>query len=194
MSFFEYQQFLLNLADKTGFAGLKQREKYLVAVSVFVIVFFIVIQFVVEPLLETRKQLTEVIGRKEQDLVAMKVMSKEYLSLKTRAGGVRGMLAKRPANFSLFSFLDQQATKTKVKGQVKYMKPSLIEVDDTLQESIVEIKLDKITLRQLVNFLKIIEPKKYVVVVKRLSIQENGKENGYLDAVLQVMTFVVKNG
>ena len=72
------------------------------------------------------------------------------------------------------------------------MKPSTVDVDDSLQESIVEIKLQKITLRQLTNFLEVLEPKEHVVNIKRLSIQESAKDKGYLDAVIQVMTFVLK--
>lgn len=190
---FPYRQFLLKLVEKSGYASLQQREKILVATSVLVLLIIVLFQFILEPLLESRKQLQAIVGRKQQELVEIKVMSREYLDLKSQAGGVKDRMSKRSPNFSLFSFLDKQATKTKVKGQVKYMKPSSIDVDDLLQESIVEIKLHKITLRQLVNFLEVIEPEEHVVFVRRLSIQESGKEKGYLDAVLQVVTFVLKS-
>lgn len=189
---FSYQQYLEKLNEKTGYSNLQPRERLLVAGAIVIIFFLVIFHFILNPMLETRKNLTLAVDRKKQELLDMKIMSQDYLSLKTKAGGVRDRLTRRQAGFSLFSFLDRQATKTGVKGQVKYMKPSTIVVDDSLNESVVEIKLEQVTLRQLVDFLKVIEPQEYVVEVKRLSVQESGKEKKYLDAVLQVMTFVLK--
>jgi len=58
-----------------------------------------------------------------------------------------------------------------------------------LQESRVDMKLQQITLENLVNFLKDIESFTKVVSVSRISIQEYGKEEGYLNAVIQIVTF-----
>ena len=53
----------------------------------------------------------------------------------------------------------------------------------------VEMKLEAITLPQLVGYLYRIESPDDVVNIKRISISENKKEQGYLDAILQVITF-----
>ncbi len=65
-----------------------------------------------------------------------------------------------------------------------------VEGDEDLQESIVEMKLQQISLKQLVDFLKLIESPEKVVSVKRISIQESGKEKGLLEVILQIVTFV----
>jgi general secretion pathway protein M len=62
-----------------------------------------------------------------------------------------------------------------------------------LQESRVDLKLEKISLQQLVDFLQQVESADDVVVIKRISIQENSKEEGLLDVVMQIITFTKKS-
>jgi general secretion pathway protein M len=51
------------------------------------------------------------------------------------------------------------------------------------------MRLDAITLQQLVGYLYRVESPDKLVILKRISIQENKRQAGYLDAILQVMTF-----
>ena len=53
----------------------------------------------------------------------------------------------------------------------------------------VEMKLEALTLQQLVGYLYLIESPSNLVSIKRLSVNENKKEEGYLDAIVQVLTF-----
>ena len=57
------------------------------------------------------------------------------------------------------------------------------------KESLVEMKLERITLGQMVGYLKLIESPDKLVSIKRISIQSNKKETQFLDAILQVLTF-----
>ena len=72
------------------------------------------------------------------------------------------------------------------------MKPSSEEGEGNLREFMVEMKLQGVGLKQLVEFLLVIESEKDVVAVKRIAIQENGTRTGTLDAVLQVTTYELK--
>ena len=121
-------------------------------------------------------------------------MRQDYLLVKKEEGGIKERLAKRAKNFALFSFVDQQAEQAKVKGKIKYMKPTLLEGEGALRESQVEMKLQEATLPELVVFLKYIESNENVVSLRRISIQESGKEQGYLDVVMQIVTFVEDTG
>jgi hypothetical protein len=53
----------------------------------------------------------------------------------------------------------------------------------------IEMKLEGITLNQLAGYLYRIESPENIIGIKRISIRENKKESGYLDAILQVLTF-----
>ncbi len=69
------------------------------------------------------------------------------------------------------------------------MKPTANEIDEGFNESIVEMKMERVTLDQLVAFLVKIESEEKIVSIQRISIQENGQEDGLLDSVLSIKTF-----
>ena len=68
------------------------------------------------------------------------------------------------------------------------MKPSASKSTGPYKESMVEMKLEGITLKQLVNYLYRVESPENVISIKRISIKENKRETGYLDVILQVLT------
>ena len=119
-------------------------------------------------------------------------MQEDYRSLRKEEGSVRAKINGREAGFTLFTFLDKQAEAAKVKKQIKYMKPSTLERENELRETMVEMKLQQIGIADLVAFLLLIESEKDVVFVRRLSLQESGNEPGFLDVIIQVVTFEKK--
>ena len=52
----------------------------------------------------------------------------------------------------------------------------------------VEMKLEGITLQQLVDYLFLVQSPENAVTVKRLSITESKEAAGYLNAILQMLT------
>jgi len=177
------------LIDKTGWKGLAKREKLMVGgLIVFIVIFFIVF-FIFSPLLDSRQRLQKSLQKKQVELQEIRILEKEYQALQLQSGDIQERLAKRPASFTLFSFIEKQATTAGIKKKINYIKPSRIESDGPLQESRVDMKLQQITLANLVTFLKGVESHKQVVSVSRISIQEHGKEPGYVNAVIQVATF-----
>jgi hypothetical protein len=69
------------------------------------------------------------------------------------------------------------------------MKPSISTGSGLYKESLVEMKLEAITLQQLIGYLYRIESPDDAVSIKRISIDENKRKSGSLDAILQVLTF-----
>lgn len=179
-----------NAIAKSGFDKLEQREKVTVLSGILFLVCFVIIQFGITPFYEASKKLDRSIAKRKEDVVELQLLQQEYRSLRNEAGSLRDQINKRPATFTLFSFLDEQANRAEIKEFISYMKPSLTESDGELQESVVEMKLQKVTLTQLVDYLKLIESTVNVVSIKRISIQESGSEEGLLEVIMQIMTFV----
>jgi general secretion pathway protein M len=70
------------------------------------------------------------------------------------------------------------------------MKPSTtVQKNSSYKISQVEMKLQSITLQQLTAYLHMVETSKNMVNIKRLSISKTGKQEDYINAVLQVETF-----
>ena len=168
---------------------LAKREKYLVTLAVIVIVLGAVIQFVFTPFLAKKELYKNNVTAKQNNLQEMVALREEYLLLEQDSDVLTQRLAQRPKNFTLFSFLEKAAGDAGVKENIKSMKPSASEGKGPFKESLVEMKLERITLGQMVDYLKLIESPEYLVNIKRLSIQSNKKETQFLDVVLQVLTF-----
>ena len=168
---------------------LGKREKYFVSVAAFAIVVFFLFQFLIFPFFESKKRIQRGVQAKEKGLKEIAMLSTEYQAYQKTSQGIAQSLARRKKGFTLFSFLEKAAGEAQVKANIKYMKPSVSTSIGSYKESLVEMKLEGITLRQLVSYLSRIESPEKVVRVKRISIKENKGESGYLDAILQVLTY-----
>ena len=168
---------------------LAKREKYLVAAAGVVILILLIFQFLVNPFVKEKKRLTNDAKRKQTELQEMVKMSAEYKLLKQNSKDLQRALAGRRKGTTLFSFLEKEADNADVKGHIKYMKPSVSEGAGPYKESMVEMKLDGITLKQLTDYVYRIESPENVISIKRISIKEDTKASGYLDVILQALTF-----
>jgi general secretion pathway protein M len=168
---------------------LARREKYLVSAAASSVAIFLLLQFLIFPFFETRRRLQRSVSTKEEGLKEILRLSSEYLSYRERTQGVQEVLARRDKGFALFSFLEKSAGDAGVKAHIKYMKPSVSTGPGPYKESLVEMKLEAITLQQLISYLYGIESPDDAVSIKRLSIDENRRKSGSLDAILQVLTF-----
>ena len=168
---------------------LAKREKYLISLAVIVMVLALVIQLGIMPFVEKREQYNNKVTANQKNLQEMVNLRQEYLVLQQGSDILAQRLAKRPKSFTLFSFLEKAAGEAGVKENIKSMKPSASTTKGPFKESLVEMKLERITLGQMVGYLKRVEAPDMLVSIKRISIQSNKKETQYLDAILQVLTF-----
>ncbi len=183
--------FLKNIWKKSGIEKLNSREKWVVFAGVGFVFCFLLLQLVVLPVFDARSKLEKSIAGKKQEIIEIRNLQQEYRALKSEEGTIQARINERGSGFTLFTFLDQQANQAKVKKQIKYMKPSTVEGDE-LNEAMVEMKFQKITLADLVSFLRLVESAKNVVFIRRFSIQESGDSQGYFDSILQIVTFEKK--
>jgi general secretion pathway protein M len=168
---------------------LARREKYSLYALSGVICLFVIFQFLVFPSLDKRKRLKRTLQAKTDILEKMTALQSEYNTIKKRTELSKLRFAKRDTGFTLFSFLDKLTGKAGIKNHVTYMKPSTsVQKDSPFKISQVEMKLQGLTLQQLTSYLHMVETSKNMVNIKRLSISKTGKQEGFIDAVLQVET------
>ncbi|HID03842.1 MAG TPA: hypothetical protein EYP18_11675 [Desulfobacterales bacterium] len=149
-------------------------------------------QLIFSPLLDSRQNLQKAVVKKQSELQKIQELQQQYRELENQSGDIRKRISTRSKTFSLFSFIEQQANTVGIKQKIEYLKPSLVEGDGPLVESRVDMKLEKITLTELVKFLQGAESAKNVVFVNRISIQEQSKNEGSISAVIQLITFTIR--
>jgi len=168
---------------------LTKRERVAVYGLLGVVCLFIVIRFFVFPSIEKRERLKRALQVKAESLEEMIALKSEYSAINQTADLSRMGLESREKDFTLFSFLDRLSGVAGIKERVTYMKPSTnVQKDSPYKISQVEMKLQSLTLEQLTTYLHMIETSKNMVYIKRLSILKTGKQEGFIDAVIQVET------
>ena len=168
---------------------MNKRERHAMMLAVGVIGIFLVATFIVEPFLSETEQLKKSLQDKAVMLEQMRQLQSEYGTLTQKAEVSKALFNRRQKGFKLFSFLDQLAGEAGIKDQISYMKPSTKVVKDSPYKiSLVEMKLDAITLKQLTTYLYGVETSKNMVEINRISISKMDKKQGLLTAVLQVET------
>lgn len=169
---------------------LTRRERYYVSAGLVLVIAFIILQFVLLPFLGAKEKTGRSIQTQEKILKEILSLSSEYGALKGNSRNTQRVLSGRPEAFTLFSFLEKQAGRTGVKTNIKYMKPSTSTANkDSYKESSVEIKLEKITLKQLVEYLHLVESPEDVVIIKIISIKQSKGSPEYLTTLMQVVTY-----
>jgi general secretion pathway protein M len=192
MDDFINKDILKRLRSRVGLDSLTTREGWVLSCGLIFTLCFLVFQLVAVPFFEARSNLALSIEKKKQELLMAKELQQEYRALKKVEGDVQARISKREPGFALFTFIDRQAENAKVKKQISYIKPSTGSAEQALHETSVEMKLQQITLESLINFLLLVESEKDVVFIRRISIQENGNGQGYLDSIIQLVTFEKK--
>ncbi len=175
--------------------ALTQKDRRALVVGISALALFLLVQFVLFPLLDKRKRLNRGISIRQKGLIEMQEMQSRYKQLSLQSNTLEQRVSKRSGEFGLFSFLEKMAAEAEVKENIAYMKPSDATGDGVLQQSMVEMKLKAINLKQLVALLERIESPEKIVELKRISIQENKKQEGSLDVIMQVISLVLaENG
>jgi len=169
---------------------LTKHERYYVSAGTVLVILIIIFQFVLFPFLGEKRKVKRSIHAKEQTLKELISLSSEYMALKENSVDIEKAIAGRPGNFTLFSFLEKQAGRSGVKPNIKYMKPSTSINRESYSESTVEMKLENVTLEQLVEYLYLVESPDNLVGIKRISIKQSRGSPEYLTVLMQLITYL----
>ena len=167
-----------------------RREKRIILLAVLVIAAILIHQLIISPVMAKRRLLNRQIEAQSQTMQEILTLKSEYEQNKNLAKISERKIARRKKGFTLFSFLDSLAGTVGLKERIAYMKPSTTTTEDgRTKMSIVETKIQAITMKQLTDYIYRIETSPNMVRIKKLSITAAGREAGTIDAVLLVETF-----
>lgn len=166
--------------------NLKNREKKIIAALATLAVLAFVQVAVVSPALKKRADLGRAIIQAREQLAELKLLKHDYDQILVETEKINRKVAGRPRDFTLFSFLDQTATKLNLKSNLASMKPSRRSVDSKLAEEMVEVRLEGISLENLVSYLYEIERTGAAVAIASIRIQPESRLNAGLNVSMQV--------
>jgi len=166
---------------------LEKREKYVVSGAMCMIGIFLLAYFIIFPFFTEKSRFKKGIAQKEDEYKQISELSLEYKKYLKDSEEISGALERRGSGFSLASYLEEAAAKTGIS--LKGMTQSPSKGSGTYKEAMVEMKLEGINTDQLVRCVYNVENPENLIFVRRISISDNKKQEGYLDCIIQVLTY-----
>jgi type II secretory pathway component PulM len=166
---------------------LMQREKLLLITVVTAAVLWMVFRLGIKPALARIQTLNRVIPERQRELTELRAKSKRYISLHDSLSDLRKHVASQDQTLELLPFLESLTQECGLTQNATAMDRNVLQLDQDYQETIVEIRLQNVTLRQLVDFLSEIEGSSLVLAkTKTLHIQRNRTNTDMLDSVIEI--------
>ncbi|RJP25177.1 MAG: hypothetical protein C4520_02735 [Candidatus Abyssobacteria bacterium SURF_5] len=165
---------------------LKKREKKIIAACLAIAAIIIIQVAVISPALAKRRKLDEGIKQARVQSAELKVLKQQYDQILKEKEKINRRVQNRPRNFTLFSFLDQTASRLNLKNNLAAMKPSRQTLSKNFVEDMVEVRLEGISLENLVAYLYEIERTGAAVVISSIRIQPESRLGGGLNVSMMV--------
>ena len=133
---------------------LESRDKKVLIFGGIVAAVILVYAFVVSPLTADLARKRQLIPKRERDLVEMRKLKEEYLDVQLRLQQAQAAAAKRGP---LLTEIENISKKANLSSKVVSLKPQTGVQTEAFKESIVEIRLENVTLYDIVNYIYLLE-------------------------------------
>ena len=133
---------------------LEPKDKKTLIVGAIAALIIVLYAFVVSPLTSDLTRKRELIPKKERDLVEMRVLKDQYLEMNQRLQQAQAAAAKRGP---LLTEIENLTKRANLNSKMVSLKPQTGVQTEAFKESIVEIRLDNITLYDIVNYVYLLE-------------------------------------
>jgi general secretion pathway protein M len=165
------------------------RERIIVSVGGAMVAAVLVFLLIVDPLLASIDKLDRQAKRKAKDSQELALVSQEYLLKQARIAKLEQRMPIPPAQFSLLAFMEEATTTAQIRDRIVGMQPQAPITVQGYQETSVDLRLDGVTLPQLLALLVAIEQAPYDVQVRHLQMKPKYDNPVNLDATLKIVTY-----
>jgi general secretion pathway protein M len=174
----------------TGLRNLSGREKGLVVGAGAVLVLFLVYQLGYVPLFRSRETYQARAEEMESRLQTLSLLADAQMESRERYRTLAGEL-ERKRGVSVLSYLEDEARKTGIRESIEYVKPRGTEQEEAVTKSLVEIKIDAVSLASLIEFLAGAERNRKGLTVTYLRLKPFFKDRSKVDAVVRLTDVMV---
>lgn len=175
------------------FQSLGTRERVFILGAGVAILLALLFTMVIDPMLAHSARLDKQIVAAQRELQDIQSLRQDYQRQKSVLDRINAQL-KRQRNFSVFSRLEELAKQTDTRSKILYIKPTVSTPSDAYEEESVEVKMEDVTLDQLIQYLFQIENSPQFMKVKRLYLKPRLDNRQLLSVIFRVSTFTPKEG
>ena len=174
--------------------NLGAREKLYILAGAGIGIVILLVQFAILPFWEEKARVAKAVETQEKILQEMNGQLAEYRLLRRDMDTLQRAVASRPPNFTLYSFVERKAKEAGVRGNVKAINPSRGMSAGTFEETMADVSLEKITTRQLVQFLYHADSPRDAVRIRKLTVRKSMESPEYLTVTVQLATYQAAAG
>ncbi len=174
---------------KTFWNKLDKKQQNLATGAAIFVLIVLILQIAVFPFWDAKEKLAKAIKINQKKLIEISELSTEFTALTAKTATIKNTVSTRGADFTLFSYLEKKATLANVRGSIKYMNSSKGMQSASFEESLIDMKLEKITIKQLTDFLYYAESPADLVRIKKITINKMKESPEYLSAQIQISSF-----
>ncbi len=167
---------------------LSTREKWMLGGGGFIAIFLILYFTQVDPTIERMAQLNGLIPRKEAALRDMMELKGEYLAVSKKIQTIENRLPAE-TTFSPLSFIEENAAKNGIRSNISFIRPLSPKIQKPYREIPVEVKLENVTLAQIIPFLTAIETAPQRLRIKRLAMKTRFSDKNKMDVTFLVLSY-----
>jgi type II secretory pathway component PulM len=168
---------------------LTKSQKNIVLAGALFAAVALLLQLAILPYFEAKQKVQRAIAASEKTLREMAVLGAEYGRIRQQSAEIRRMLERRPAGFALFSYLERKAGEAGVKGNIRGITPLKSTPSATYEEVAVEMRLDRLTMKQLTDFLYQVESLEELIRIRKISLAKMKEAPDHLSALIQIFTY-----
>ena len=174
---------------KERWQHFSQRERIIVAAGGAVVAATLVFLLIIDPLMATIDNLDRQTRRKAKDSQELALVAQEYVVKQARIAKLEQRMPIPPAQFSLLAFMEEATTTAQIRDRITGMQPQAPIVVQGYQETAVDLRLDGVSLPQILALLVAIEQAPYDVQVHHLQLKPKYDNPVNLDATLRIVTY-----
>lgn len=167
---------------------LTRREKQLIIAGVLLFGLIVVFHVFGKPAIEKVKDLKRVVADKRKILSELQANSEKFKNLSKELEQIRVQIGRQQEEGKILSFVERVQKNSGLMQKVVFMKPSTITVSDIYKRNTIEIKLQGITLNQLVQFLLKIKSSDLTIGIRTLEIKCGSRDSELLDTTVQLVS------
>ena len=164
---------------------LNQRERIFVIVGGLTLILALLYYAIVAPYRSALERFDRQIVTRSGQLQEVKSLQKRYLELQQQMAQVESLLGKGQ-NFSALTFIENLVGQTAGRENLLSMRPQAPELRNEFTVDSVEVKLEKLTIKQVLELLSGIEAAPTPMQVKNLYLKQRFDDRSLLDATMTI--------
>ena len=138
---------------KTLWSRLDEKQRTLVVGAAIFVSIALILEIVVFPFWTEKAKLTKAIQVNQKKLSEINNIDAELSLQEAAMEKIKKAMSARGTEFTLFAYLEKKATQANVRGRIKQMNSFKGTQSASLEETLMDMRLEKITIKQLADFL-----------------------------------------